>query len=57
MSASMNRLSIAIFASVSGLVTSERMPASEPVPDVVGTWARAERRPATLSTPTTSVTD
>ena len=48
------RLCTASLFCVAGSVTSERVPASLPVPDVVGTCARALRRPATFSGPTTS---
>src|SRR4051794_13683845 len=53
-SASMCRLCTASLFCVAGSVTSARVPASLPVPDVVGTWISATRRPFTFSEPTTS---
>ena len=54
MSARISGLSTAILALLAELVISARIPASDPVPAVVGTWARRESFRATLSGPTTS---
>ena len=49
------RLCTASLFCVAGSVTSARVPASLPVPDVVGTWISATRRRRTFSGPTTSL--
>ena len=50
------RLCTASLFRVAGSVTSARVPASLPVPEVVGTCTSAQPRPFTRSAPTTSAT-